>query len=333
MSHGDIQGRARTSIRTPRAKAVCDRCGVWYQLDHLVKQMEWYGTALKWTGYLVCPETCLDKPQDQLRPLILPPDPVPVQNPRPENFANDYGLQGAGQYSLFQPVYAIQSEASVMAALAAASGVPTPASYDDISGTIAKANVSQLVVRQNSQNRNFLAIYNPSNPQLQLSFSNPAVWGVESNFILGPGEAILWSSSFGNVPTGTLSAIGLIGNVPFFAWEAPAVNPYFIIPFNGPGNLAVGSNAVIGSGPALYSIALTNPYALTVLLPAGSLGVEGPWTFKDTLGIAAQYTISVFPSLGTFIDGLPPNTAYNITNPYQSTSFAWDPYQNKYVVF
>lgn len=33
---------------------------------------------------LVCTQTCLDVPQPQLRTIILPPDPVPVSNPRPE---------------------------------------------------------------------------------------------------------------------------------------------------------------------------------------------------------------------------------------------------------
>jgi len=30
----------------------------------------------------------LDVPQEQLRTIILPPDPVPIQNPRPENYQN-----------------------------------------------------------------------------------------------------------------------------------------------------------------------------------------------------------------------------------------------------
>ncbi len=34
---------------------------------------------------LVCP-ACLDKPQEQLRAIILPADPLPIRNPRTENF-------------------------------------------------------------------------------------------------------------------------------------------------------------------------------------------------------------------------------------------------------
>jgi len=34
---------------------------------------------------LVCPE-CLDVPQPQLRTIIIPADPLPIPNPRPENY-------------------------------------------------------------------------------------------------------------------------------------------------------------------------------------------------------------------------------------------------------
>jgi len=34
---------------------------------------------------LVC-KTCLDVPQPALKTIIIPPDPLPVLNPRPENY-------------------------------------------------------------------------------------------------------------------------------------------------------------------------------------------------------------------------------------------------------
>jgi hypothetical protein len=36
---------------------------------------------------LVC-HTCMDRAQQQLRSIILPGDPPPILNPRPENYAN-----------------------------------------------------------------------------------------------------------------------------------------------------------------------------------------------------------------------------------------------------
>lgn len=82
MPIGNLQGRARTSLRDPRAKGECDGCGMWYQLASLRRQMQWAGPRLMDTGFLKC-RRCYDKPQDQYRTIILPPDPRPVVNPRP----------------------------------------------------------------------------------------------------------------------------------------------------------------------------------------------------------------------------------------------------------
>jgi hypothetical protein len=81
-------GRARISPTKPQAQAVCDRC--YRRLSHsdLSWQFEFAGPQLQNLRILVCRE-CLDKPQEGLRTLILPPDPVPIENPRPENFVSD----------------------------------------------------------------------------------------------------------------------------------------------------------------------------------------------------------------------------------------------------
>lgn len=51
-------------------------------------QFDYRGQQLQNLKILVC-QTCLDQPQEQLRPLALPPDPVPVQNARPEPYTLD----------------------------------------------------------------------------------------------------------------------------------------------------------------------------------------------------------------------------------------------------
>lgn len=79
-------GRARVSPQNPRAFAVCDRHGGWVNLEDLRPQFDYRGLKLQNLGIMVC-SRCYDKPSPQLRPIILPPDPVPVMNPRPENFA------------------------------------------------------------------------------------------------------------------------------------------------------------------------------------------------------------------------------------------------------
>lgn len=72
----------------PEAMGICDRCGGAYGLRQLAWQFGWVGTILQNLRILVCP-TCLDVPQEQLRTLILPPDPMPVMNARPEQFLLD----------------------------------------------------------------------------------------------------------------------------------------------------------------------------------------------------------------------------------------------------
>ena len=54
----------------------------------MVFQHEWAGTGLINTRILVSPDE-LDVPQRQLGAVILPPDPPPIMNARPENYAID----------------------------------------------------------------------------------------------------------------------------------------------------------------------------------------------------------------------------------------------------
>lgn len=81
-------GRARVNARNPQAFGVCDRGGCWVSHVDLQWQYEWSGTQLTNTGLLVC-ERCLDVPNEQLRTIVLPPDPLPIQNARVEPFAVD----------------------------------------------------------------------------------------------------------------------------------------------------------------------------------------------------------------------------------------------------
>lgn len=85
MGYASQAGRARTSSRAPRAHAICDRCGFRYNHDGLAFQMDWAGTTLINKQLLVC-RPCYDRPQEQLRAIVLPADPVPIRNPRPQNF-------------------------------------------------------------------------------------------------------------------------------------------------------------------------------------------------------------------------------------------------------
>lgn len=109
------QGRARISATSPRALGVCDRCGFTDNLNRLAWQFQWQGTTLQNLQILVCSD-CLDIPQMQLRTIILPPDPVPVLNPRPEPYAvevpNYMSSGGDYQFVTEDDVYLISGSAS-----------------------------------------------------------------------------------------------------------------------------------------------------------------------------------------------------------------------------
>ncbi len=85
-------GRAFVDTQSPEAFGVCDRCGTWRNRSDLTWQYDYRGNALQNLRILVCAETsrCNDIPQEQLRPVIIPPDPLTIKDPRPENFASVY---------------------------------------------------------------------------------------------------------------------------------------------------------------------------------------------------------------------------------------------------
>jgi len=94
----NLQRQIRTTLvidpNDPYAVGVCDGCGWWQNHKNLRKRMAYRGGSVPvWDGMLVC-DTCYDVPNEapQFRRLVLPPDPVPVENPRVEGQTNSgYG--------------------------------------------------------------------------------------------------------------------------------------------------------------------------------------------------------------------------------------------------
>ena len=81
-------GRASVDPENPQAFGVSDRSGRWVNFRDLRWQFDWRGPRLMNLRILV-PVEELDKPQSQLRPKPVPPDPVPILNARPEPFSQD----------------------------------------------------------------------------------------------------------------------------------------------------------------------------------------------------------------------------------------------------
>lgn len=78
-------GRASVSSSNPRAFGICDRCGFLYNHIRLQWQYDYAGAGLINKRILVCND-CNDTPQAQLRAIVLPADPVPIQNPRVQDY-------------------------------------------------------------------------------------------------------------------------------------------------------------------------------------------------------------------------------------------------------
>ena len=88
MAYASQSGRARTDSQSPSAFGVCFRCGRWWNRKNLRDQHDWRGSTLQNLYVLVCPP-CYDRPQEQLRAIVLPADPVPVYRPSVEPFFAD----------------------------------------------------------------------------------------------------------------------------------------------------------------------------------------------------------------------------------------------------
>lgn len=203
-------GRAKINARHPQAMGECDLTGFWYPLSEMRHKMEWAGNKLVDTGLLVGPDQ-LDKPQHQYRSVILPPDPRPVQNPRPSPHVTGYrpvfatvarpfgdgefgtygfaveprenptGPTTPGNYGLTQlivggaslPPYYPLAKYRVLEMVAEITGIATPSQIIDRSVHITKQNQS-IGVFGTQPTRGWVLIYNPVNPQAQVALTATA---------------------------------------------------------------------------------------------------------------------------------------------------------------
>lgn len=88
MSWRPHPARADVNPDHPKAWATDDRSGFLTNQYKMSFQQIWSGNQLVRTNILVHPDN-LDIPQEQLRTLIIPIDPEPVFNARPENYVVD----------------------------------------------------------------------------------------------------------------------------------------------------------------------------------------------------------------------------------------------------
>lgn len=181
------------------------------------------GPRLMRTGFLVCNRGCLDVPQQQLRPRIIPPDPVPIYQPRPEFYALDNGLQGFSQYLIDPPTVAaapVYGKSFVLSSVAAISGVPTPGNLTDYGGAITASQVSQALVPALAA-RTYLLLFNPTFVPLVVSFAI-ASFLADLSITLNTGQALLFSPTLGNglQSAGAMTIAGFKPGQPYYAWQS-----------------------------------------------------------------------------------------------------------------
>ena len=89
-------------------------CGFQYNHRDLRWEMQWRGNKIEKTGFLVCP-TCWDEPNPTLRPKVLPPDPVPILNPRAGDFnPQDILTEDSNPLITENNVYTMMTESEFM---------------------------------------------------------------------------------------------------------------------------------------------------------------------------------------------------------------------------
>lgn len=90
MQYAHGQGKKRRTkpkfdAKNPQGIAICDGCGFLVQHSHLREKKDYRGgTTPVGLSLQVC-ASCDDVPQPYYRRLLLKPDPVPLQNPRPDS--------------------------------------------------------------------------------------------------------------------------------------------------------------------------------------------------------------------------------------------------------
>lgn len=204
----------------PEALGVCDYCGKSLHLRDLKYQFEWSGPGLINLHFRVGPE-CYDKFQEQLRSIVLPPDPIPVSDPRFENYDLDEGLQGFTQNTL-NPLSPYRTPGEVVADARAngwAGPLPTPIVPTILYLPIPFVPVLALPARASRQ---FLMIYDPEDYEAGVSLSSITGFGNPNMTVIGSGTALVQNAQYSGtstVWTGNVYAMGTLANQYLFLWD------------------------------------------------------------------------------------------------------------------
>lgn len=153
--------------------STCDRCGFINNLSSLQFQYMYNGSAVPINTRLLVCERCIDPLNPQFKLLIIPPDPPPIANTRPENYVvdetnwlttgtdndGDTLADGAGDSFISnQPNPADNADTTVLACSIAAPGASVAVLYLDLlNGNPASGGTSILSLVTGSATRTNIA--------------------------------------------------------------------------------------------------------------------------------------------------------------------------------
>lgn len=134
----------------PQALGICDYTGFVHNRKDLIRQMEWRGNAIVWTGFYVGRDYA-DVPNEQLRPPLLPPDPVPINEPRnPQGQTETYTDNTLGVINqIFQPINMIGATANSLNFISPLDGEPVDTMAQIPDGDLALREDLRLTALQN----------------------------------------------------------------------------------------------------------------------------------------------------------------------------------------
>lgn len=183
-------GHAHTNPSSPRAHAICDRCGARYNHHQLRWQYDWRGPQLQNLRVLVC-QSCLDDPQQSgQRTIIIPPDPEPIMNARPEFYVPDSNpLSGIGA----DPSPARFQFGSIIGTMTAGGG--PQAAFD--ANTNKPSWMSAVVVSRSSYDNYVGVNWTGNQANVPSNLRGPVITHTVASFtITAPNDSIFGSTAY-----------------------------------------------------------------------------------------------------------------------------------------
>src|SRR5215472_6812977 len=291
--------RASVNPRSPRGWGTCDRSGFITNHEKLAWQFDWRGAQLVNLKILVAPDM-LDKPQRQLGTIILPPDPEPILNARPEPYTMEEGsafalVQQAAASSVNQAQCTVSLPRNPMQGNLVVLGVVFNGITPSLAASDARPNVYTLTPAGiTTAMGTIVSGAAEGTSGLGLGMTGLAETGLAgSTGGTGGGSASVGVCVFylPNVPPGALKAITVTAPNTLLAMET------FVAEFSGASVLTFDNEVFTsGLGVLVNQPTIKTNYSdlLFAVIQVGGLfsAANPPWTaLPAALGDAAAYSI------------------------------------------